>query len=86
MNVIYDISVLAHAQRDPKARTGVFRVVDNIARGLADSDQVSLRFCTAEGVNEPVDFLAGDAQLSRCRPCPLHVSPLQAAPLPSDRS
>ncbi len=64
MNVIYDISVLALAQRDPKARTGVFRVVDNIARGLAGSEQVNLRFCIAEGINEPIDFLAGDAQLS----------------------
>ncbi len=64
MNVIYDISVLALAQRDPRARTGVFRVVDNIARSLADSDQVNLSFCIAEGIYEPVDFLAGDAQLS----------------------
>jgi glycosyltransferase involved in cell wall biosynthesis len=56
--------VLAHAQRDPKARTGVFRVVDNVARGLANSDQLNLRFCLAEGVNEPVGFLSGDSQLS----------------------
>jgi glycosyltransferase involved in cell wall biosynthesis len=63
VNVIYDISVLAHAQRDPKARTGVFRVVDNVARGLVDSHEVDVRFCVAEGVNDPVDFLASDAQL-----------------------
>lgn len=63
MNVIYDISVLAQAQRHPKARTGVFRVVDNVARGLAASHELNVRFCIAEGVNDPVDFLARDAQL-----------------------
>lgn len=63
MNVIYDISVLAQAQRNPKARTGVFRVVDNVARGLANSQELNVRFCVAEGVNDPVDFLAGDVQL-----------------------
>ncbi len=63
MEVIYDISVLAQAQRYPKARTGVFRVVDNVARGLAASGECRLRFCVAERINEPVDFLARDPQL-----------------------
>jgi glycosyltransferase involved in cell wall biosynthesis len=63
MEVIYDISVLAQAQRNAKARTGVFRVVDNVARGLAASIECRLHFCVAEGINESVDFLAGDPQL-----------------------
>ncbi|HEY7785970.1 MAG TPA: glycosyltransferase family 1 protein [Pyrinomonadaceae bacterium] len=63
MEVIYDVSVLAQAQRYPKARTGVFRVVDNVARGLASSPECNLHFCVSESINEPIEFLSRDAQL-----------------------
>jgi len=63
MEVIYDVSVLAQAQRYSKARTGVFRVADNVARGLATSEECHLRFCVSEKINEPLGFLARDTQL-----------------------
>ena len=65
MEVIYDISLLAQAQRHTKARTGVFRVVENVARGLAGSSECKLRFCVAETINHPVNFLTRDPQLGK---------------------
>jgi glycosyltransferase involved in cell wall biosynthesis len=63
MKVLYDISVLAQAHRYAKARTGVFRVVDNVVRGLVESGECRVSFCVADEINDPVDFLAKDAQL-----------------------
>lgn len=63
MNVIYDISVLAQARRYVNARTGIFRVVDNVARGLAASAELDLKFCVSEGTNDPVGFLSADLEL-----------------------
>jgi glycosyltransferase involved in cell wall biosynthesis len=65
MRVIYDISVLAQARRYPQARTGIFRVADNVARALVASGEsdLHLSFCVAEGIEQPVGFLAGDPRL-----------------------
>lgn len=45
MKVFYDISVLGLGQYNPLARTGVARVVENIAYGLAASKECDLVFC-----------------------------------------
>ena len=45
MKVLYDISVLGVGQYNPLARTGVARVVENVAYGLADSKECDLSFC-----------------------------------------
>ncbi|MBW4648578.1 MAG: glycosyltransferase family 4 protein [Kastovskya adunca ATA6-11-RM4] len=45
MKVLYDISVLGIGQHNPLARTGVARVVENVAYGLATSEECSLTFC-----------------------------------------
>lgn len=58
INVIYDISVLGLAQVDDRARTGVFRVVENIAVRLGQSRDLMMRFCASIGNNkECLDFL-----------------------------
>jgi len=44
INVLYDISVLGQGQYDPRARTGVFRVIEYMAQGLATSQEVELSF------------------------------------------
>jgi glycosyltransferase involved in cell wall biosynthesis len=51
MNVLYDVAVLGLGHRWEKARTGVFRVVDNVARELARNPEVDLHFCATR---EPV--------------------------------
>lgn len=45
MEVLYDISVLGVGQHNPLARTGVARVVENVAYGLANSTEFDLVFC-----------------------------------------
>ncbi|MEM9542563.1 MAG: glycosyltransferase family 1 protein [Cyanobacteria bacterium P01_E01_bin.42] len=45
MKVLYDISVLGCAQTNPLARTGVYRVVENVARGLKALEECELSFC-----------------------------------------
>ncbi len=45
MKVFYDISVLGVGQCNPLARTGVARVVENIAYGLTASKECDLFFC-----------------------------------------
>ncbi|AFY87780.1 glycosyltransferase family 4 protein [Chroococcidiopsis thermalis] len=45
MKVFYDISVLGLGQYNPLARTGVARVVENVAYGLAYASECDLVFC-----------------------------------------
>jgi glycosyltransferase involved in cell wall biosynthesis len=66
MKVLYDISVLGTGYYYPRARTGVFRVVENIAYGLASSKECDLFFCASESfqkLNESLDYLASSSQL-----------------------
>lgn len=46
MKVIYDISVLGIGHVIPKARTGVFRVIENLAVHLAVNPDCNLMFCS----------------------------------------
>ena len=50
MKVVYDISVLGSGYYDSRARTGVFRVVENLAYGLANSPECELYFCAGESL------------------------------------
>ncbi|MEL0592425.1 MAG: glycosyltransferase family 1 protein [Planktothrix rubescens PR222] len=45
MKVLYDISVLGVGQYNPLAKTGVARVIENVAYGLATSKDCDLVFC-----------------------------------------
>lgn len=49
--VLYDISVLGVAQRNMRARTGIFRVVERLAHGLAAAEDCELTFCAGESLH-----------------------------------
>ncbi|HLO47165.1 MAG TPA: glycosyltransferase [Kamptonema sp.] len=44
MKILYDISILGQSHYDPRSRTGVFRVVERVARGLLASQEIDLSF------------------------------------------
>ena len=65
MKVIYDIRVLGLGQRQENARTGVVRVVENVAKGLLRAQDCSLTFhCDKE-----VDRLASCLEYTQSTPC-----------------
>jgi len=45
IKALYDIAVLGLGHRQERARTGIFRVVENVALELARRPDLSLRFC-----------------------------------------
>lgn len=49
MKVLYDISILGMGHYAP-AQTGIFRVVENIAYGLAASEECRLSFCSSHSL------------------------------------
>lgn len=51
MKVLYDISVLGVSQYNPLAKTGVARVIENVASGLAKSKNCDLVFCESLSVD-----------------------------------
>lgn len=63
MKVIFDVSLLAQARLSEQARTGLFRVVDNVARGLVASGECTISLCLAENLKASIDFLNEDPQL-----------------------
>lgn len=60
MRILYDISVIVQGQHEVLARTGVFRVAENVAAGLASHPECDLTFCVAQNVNGRLDFLGND--------------------------
>ena len=65
--VLYDISVLGAGYTDPRARTGVFRVVENIANGLLLSEEVNLTFCATNSLkmaSQARNYLAASDRFS----------------------
>jgi glycosyltransferase involved in cell wall biosynthesis len=67
MKILYDISVLGMGHYHSPARTGIFRVIENLANRLADSEDVDLNFCAAlslETVNQAIDYLHANPKLS----------------------
>lgn len=50
IKVLYDISVLGLSVDHNTARTGIFRVVEHVAHGLAESPEVDLVFCSTQAL------------------------------------
>ena len=66
MKVLYDIAVLGKAHYDLHFRMGIYRVVENIAFGLAQSEECDLNFCASlslENVNQAIDYLQENQKL-----------------------
>lgn len=67
IKVIYDISVLGQGHLHLRARTGIFRVVENIAEGLANSKECDLSFCTTQYfqlLDAALDYLQSNPKLT----------------------
>jgi len=45
IQVLFDISVLGFGMISPQARTGVYQVVENLARGLLTAPDITVSFC-----------------------------------------
>jgi glycosyltransferase involved in cell wall biosynthesis len=67
MKILYDIHVLGIGYHYPRARTGVFRVVENIAHGLRKSKACKLTFCNStnhpRNIQNSIDYLAANPEL-----------------------
>lgn len=66
LRVAFDTSVLGYAQYGAGGRTGVFRVVENLARGLVRSQECDVAFCGGENFRMWVEaraFLTRDPEL-----------------------
>lgn len=64
MKVLYDISVLGMGFKDARARTGVFRVTEDLSTNLAVSKEVDLNFCASislKSVNQSIDYLQSNS-------------------------
>jgi glycosyltransferase involved in cell wall biosynthesis len=60
MKVLYDISVLGYAHTNSCARTGIFRVVENLADGLSEIENIEMNFCATSSLdiaNAALDYL-----------------------------
>lgn len=65
MKVVYDISALGYGYYRPPAKAGIFRVIENLARGLHRSEDCDLIFCASESfmhLNESLDYVASDSE------------------------
>ncbi|HEX8321726.1 glycosyltransferase family 1 protein [Longimicrobium sp.] len=66
MRVVYDVSMLGFGHRHPEARTGVHRVVEHVARGLARVPGLDLAFSATDSLlthTATAECLSADAQL-----------------------
>lgn len=68
MKVLYDISWLGTGFYHPPCRTGIFRVVENLAYGLKNSQECDLIFCT-HGISlrlcEVLGYLESNPELAK---------------------
>lgn len=67
MKILYDISVLGLGNFSPRARTGVFRVIENVARELVSQPDCNLIFCASNDFNSiqsSLFYLNGNACFS----------------------
>jgi len=62
IEVLYDISMLG-GHNVPRYRTGIYRTVENLARGLAASSECKLTFCIGPEVDACLKHVTEDAQL-----------------------
>lgn len=58
IRVLYDISVLGLSVAHVTARTGIFRVVEHVAQGLAKSPHIDLSFCSTQSFMEDAPYTA----------------------------
>lgn len=63
IEILYDISVLG-GHNVPRYRTGIYRTVENVARGLAASPECKLTFCIGPEVDASLDHVTEDTQLN----------------------
>lgn len=70
--MLYDIAVLGRGHHEEKARTGVFRVVENLALKLAKDPRLTLSFCASDCSSRCQRYLESQETLSRI---PLKSSP-----------
>ncbi|KAF3885781.1 MULTISPECIES: glycosyltransferase family 4 protein [Nostocales] len=66
MKILYDISLLGIGHYDPVNRTGTFRVVENMACGLASLKDINLKFCVSQNLPvlvECLDYLTYNKKL-----------------------
>lgn len=67
MKILYDISVLGVGHHNPRARTGIFRVIENIAHGMKNSEECDLFFCVSssrKGLSNVLSYLKDNPNLS----------------------
>jgi glycosyltransferase involved in cell wall biosynthesis len=57
MKVCYDISVLGRAAGNNSARTGIFRVVENLAIELAKHSEINLHFTALRGLRDCLNYI-----------------------------
>ncbi len=75
MKIAYDISVLGAGYNYPHIRTGVFRVIENLADGLAISKECELFFCAVESLQllyaslDYLDYLDCNSKLQKVPFC-----------------
>ena len=70
MKIIYDISVLGLGHHNLRARTGIFRVVENVAYGLAASEVCDLNFCASFSWDEfyqSLDYMQANPALQEIK-------------------
>jgi glycosyltransferase involved in cell wall biosynthesis len=66
MRVVYDVSVLGSGHYRPISRTGIFRVVEQVALGLAASPECELAFSAMQSVqvfNQSLEYLKTTPEL-----------------------
>lgn len=67
MKVLYDISVLGVGHYNPRARAGIFRVIENIAHGIETSKECDLLFCVSssrKGLSNVLNYLKDNPKLA----------------------
>lgn len=75
IRVLYDISVLGQSHFDPRARTGIYRVIEEVALGLARATEIELRFCASTGnYYQCAEYLQSHPRLLKCA---FEITPMQ---------
>ena len=68
MKVLYDISILGLGHRKERARTGIFRVIENLALELSIQSECDISFCATGHplrLMHVLDYLNNNKELSR---------------------
>lgn len=74
MKLLYDISVLGRAACDNSARTGIFRVVENVALQLSKHPEIELNFTALQNLSDCLAYIEVHPDFS--------MTPFAHAPLP----